>query len=362
LRRLGGTDKKAVTMDLQFSIDGARSSMENPEVHSGAALSAWQGGPFLAADVGGTHARLALVQRRPDGSIEIIDHHKYACADFSSLTAIVADFLAAPGCGPVHDAAIGCAGMRRDDLVISINLPWPISLSELRALGIERVAAVNDFVAVAHAVQCMNPGNSVLLSGPNVVATDGPMLVIGPGTGLGAAYRVPNGLQAMVIPSEAGQMAFAPGNAREMAVLAKMLESATHVSNEQIVSGPGLLKLYKALCAIDGAAPRHASPAAVVDAARTGDDAHATEAVRIFCDVLGSLLGDLVMVGGATSVYIAGGIVPKIRDFIDGSHFRTRFANKGVMRTLLEQVPVWLIDNPHKGVIGAASWYLTQSA
>jgi len=348
-------------MDWQSGTDGARSSMENPEVHSGAALSAWQGGPFLAADVGGTHARLALVQRRADGSIEILDHHKYACADFPSLTAIVADFLAAPGREPVHDAAIGCAGMRRDDLVISINLPWPISLSELRALGIGRVAAVNDFVAVAHAVQCMNPGNSVLLSGPSVVAADGSMLVIGPGTGLGAAYRVPNGAHALVIPSEAGQMAFAPGNAREIAVLAKMLEVVSHVSNEQIVSGPGLLKLYKALCAIDGAAPRQASPAAVVDAARTGDDPHAIEAVRIFCDVLGSLLGDLVMVGGATSVYIAGGIMPKIRDFIDGSHFRARFANKGVMRTLLEQVPVWLIDNPHKGVIGAASWYLAQS-
>src|SRR5688572_27830928 len=116
-------------MDLQFSIEGVRSSMENPDVHSGAALSARQGGPFLAADVGGTHARIALVQRRPDGSIEILDHQKYACADFPSLTAIIADFLATPGRGPIHDAAIGCAGMRRDDLVISINLPWSISLS-----------------------------------------------------------------------------------------------------------------------------------------------------------------------------------------------------------------------------------------
>jgi glucokinase len=362
LREPGGVDKKAVMMDWQSGNDGARSSMEHPADHSAAALPARQGGRFLAADVGGTHARLALVQRQSDGSIAILDHYKYACADFPSLTAIVADFLAVPGRGPVHDAAIGCAGMRRDDLVISINLPWPISLSELRGLGIERVAAVNDFVAVAHAVQCMNPANSVLLSGPSVVATDGPMLVIGPGTGLGAAYRVPNGPQAMVIPSEAGQMAFAPGNAREIAVLAKLLEAAPHVSSEQVVSGPGLLKVYKALCAIDGVAPRQASPAEVVEAARADNDPQAAEAVRIFCDALGSLLGDLVMVGGATSVYIAGGIMPKIRDFIDGSHFRTRFTNKGVMRTLLEQVPVWLIDNPHKGVIGAASWYLTQPA
>jgi glucokinase len=55
--------------------------------------------------------------------------------------------------------------MHRDDLVISTNLPWPVSLSELWNLGIARVAAVNDFVAVAHAVQGMNSDNNVLLSG-----------------------------------------------------------------------------------------------------------------------------------------------------------------------------------------------------
>lgn len=344
-------------MNYQPSPQGARKSVPNHVINSGVALSARQGAPFLATDVGGTHARLALVQRTDDGTIEILDHHKYACADFASLTDIVADFLAERG--PVNDAAIGCAGMRRDDLVISINLPWPVSLSELRNLGIARVAAVNDFVAVAHAVQCMNSDNSVLLTGP-ATAMPGPMLVIGPGTGLGAAFRVPNGNQTVVLPSEAGQVAFAPGNARELAVLAKMLESRTHVSNEHIVSGPGLLKLYNTLCALDGVTPRQPTPAAVVDAARAGQEGQAIEAARIFCDVLGSVLGDLVMVGGATSVYIAGGIMPKMRDFIEGSAFRARFANKGVMRTMLEQVPVWLIDHPHKGVIGAASWYLSQ--
>lgn len=316
--------------------------------------------PFLATDVGGTHARLALVRRGADGAIEVLDQHKYTCADFPSLTAIVAEFLAKPGRGPVHDAAIGCAGMRRDDMVISLNLPWPVSLAELHGLGIQRVAAVNDFVAVAHAVQCMNPANSLLLAGPDAPATTGPMLVIGPGTGLGAAYRIPHGDRWLVLPSEAGQMAFAPGNAREMAVLAHMQAGMAHVSNEQFASGPGLLKLYTALCALDGVAPRASTPAGVAEAARAGSDAQALEAARMFCGALGAILGDLVMVGSATSVYIAGGIMPKMRDFLPDSGFHARFTGKGIMRGMLEQVPVWLIDNPHKGVIGAATWYLQQ--
>jgi glucokinase len=235
-----------------------------------------------------------------------------------------------------------------------------VSLSELRALGIDRVEVVNDFVAVAHAVQCMRDGDSLLPGDRAGPPPPGPTLVVGPGTGLGAAVRVPHGDGAVVLPCEAGQLAFAPGNAREIAVLAKMLEAGPYVSSEQVVSGPGLFKLYATLCAIDGVDVRQDTPSAVVEAARRGDDTHAVEAVRIFCEAFGSLLGDLVIASAATSVYIAGGIVPRIRDLFDAGAFRARFVNKGLMRKVLEQVPVRLIDNPHNGVIGAAAWYLAQ--
>lgn len=328
-------------------------------MNTGTAASVMQGTPFLAMDVGGTHARLAIVQRKSDGTIRILDQQQYVGGEFESLNDITADFLSAPGRGPVDDVAIGCTGVLRDDRVMSNNLPWPVAVSELRRLGIARVAIVNDFVAVAHAVQCMNPGNSVLLSGP-AVAMPGPALVIGPGTGLGAAYRIPSGNRTIVLPSEAGQIALAPGNPRELAVLGKMMERSAHVSAEQITSGPGLLKLYRTLCELDGVPSRQETPAAVADAARAGET-QALEAALMFCDVLGSQLGDLVMVGSATSVYIASGIVQQMRDFMDRSHFRARFTNKGVMRTALDQVPVWLIEHPHKGIIGAAAWYVEHS-
>lgn len=342
-------------------MSGSTMTRTEPVSRMAEAPSLQRGAPFVAADVGGTHARVALVRRGRDGAIEILDHRQYACADYPSLAPIVADFLAAPGRPQVHDAVIGCAGVRRGDLVVGTNLAWPVSLSELRALGIDRVVVVNDFVAVAHAVQCMRDGDSLLpgddRGGP---LPPGPTLVVGPGTGLGAAIRVPHGEGAVVLPCEAGQLAFAPGNAREIAVLAKMLETAPYVSSEQVVSGPGLFKLYSALCAIDGVDPRQRAPSAVVDAARRGDDAHAVEAVQIFCEAFGSLLGDLVIASAATSVYIAGGIVPRIRDLLDASTFHARFVNKGLMRPMLEQVPVRLIDDPHNGVIGAAAWYLVQ--
>jgi glucokinase len=353
-RRLD-TTTTALTMS---SSQTARISVPSPTMNIRDAASVLQGAPFLAMDVGGTNARLAIVQRKPDGTIGILDQQQYAGAGFDSLNDIAADFLSTRG--PVDDIAIGCTGVLRDDKVMSNNLPWPVSLAELRSLGIARVAVVNDFVAVAHAVQCMSPDNSVLLSGPTV-AMPGPTLVVGPGTGLGAAYRIPTGNRTAVLPSEAGQIALAPGNPRELAVLAKMMENRSHVSAEQITSGPGLLKLYRTLCALDGVPARQETPAAVTDAARAGET-QALEAVLMFCDVLGSQLGDLALVGSATSVYIAGGIVSKMRDFMDRSRFHARFINKGVMRAALDQVPVWLIDYPHTGLVGAAAWYLEQSA
>lgn len=318
------------------------------------------GTPFLATDIGGTHARMALVRADDGGAIEVLDTRKYACAAWPALAPIVADFL---GGRMVDDAAVGCAGMRRGDTIVSINLPWPVSLPDLRALGIARAAAVNDFVAVAHATQCMGDADGVALRpGVAAPAEPGPVLVVGPGTGFGAALRVPAGDRWLVLASEAGQVSLAPGTARERQLLAALQGERGYVSAEQVVTGPGLLQAYRTLCALDGAAPRHALPAGVAGAAAAGDDPHAAEAVAVFCAQFASLLADTVLVTGATRVFVAGGIVPKLLPLFERSDFGERFLDKGAMRPVLERVPVRVIDHPHKGVIGAASWYLQQSA
>jgi len=316
------------------------------------------GKPFLAADIGGTHARMALVRVRADGHIELLDQHKYLCADFPGPAPIVAEFLSTRA--SVDDAAIGCAGLRQGQTVISINLPWPIELEQIRALGIARVAAVNDFLAVAHATQCMGAGDGVPLTPAADSPEPGTVLVVGPGTGFGAALRVPTNHGWLVLPSEAGQVSLAPGNARERALLAQLQGPAGYVRAEHVVCGPGLCTTYHALCALDGVPPRCQTPADIATAAAVGEDRQATEAAAIFCAQFGSVLADTVMVTAATRVYVAGGIITKFLPLLKRSDFLARFLDKGVMREVLERVPVRLIDHPHKGVIGAAAWYAQQ--
>jgi glucokinase len=314
---------------------------------------------FIAADVGGTNARIGVVRANGGGSLAVLAYRKYSCGDYPSLTAILQDFVATHASAAGIDCmAIASAGVVLDDEVINSNLPWRISLSDMRReLQLRELHVINDFAAAAHGVQCLDPSESRLLTPGIPVAEPGPVLVIGPGTGLGAAICIPNPGGTVVLPTEAGMSAFAPGSDREIEILRWLWRRTRHVSTEQLVSGPGLVNLYDALCAIHGTEPELRAPAAITDAARRGD-AIAREAVLAFCGLLGSVIGDLTVIGSARAVFIAGGIVPQLLDFLASSDFHSRLIDKGAMRAVLERVPVRLIENERLGVIGAANWFL----
>ncbi len=316
--------------------------------------------PFLAADVGGTHARVALMRAtRGDGDYTMLAYRKFACADFTGLSELLRAFVEGDATLPVRRCVIACAGKVIGDTIVNDNLAWPVSLSRLRdALAFDDVALLNDFEALGYALDDVDDTGSLLLCGPaNSVA--GPVLVFGPGTGLGAALRLEDTSGVRVLASEAGQVDFAPGTAREREVLARLAPSDSYVPYERILSGPGLLTLYATLCELRGQAPRLATPEAVTAAACEGTDGDAIETVEIFCSVLGSFAGNLAMAFMAEGgVYLAGGVLPQIRALLQQSHFEQRFLNKGGMREFLLRVPVRLIEHGRHGVMGAARWYL----
>ena len=105
------------------------------------------------------------------------------------------------------------------------------------------------------------------------------------------------------------------------------------------------------------------APTQITAAALAGSDALARESLEVFCGLLGSAVGDMALLYGVHGgIYLAGGILPQIREFLMQSTFVERFLDKGPMRTALEQIPVRLVEHGQLGVIGAASWYLDQRA
>ncbi|WP_430392223.1 glucokinase [Dyella sp. 20L07] len=318
---------------------------------------------FLAADVGGTHARIGLVSQQPDGPrpVTVLQYHRYACAEWPSLTAVLKDFVhQLDHSVHVDRCAVASAGYVLGDAIVNDNLPWPVSIRDIRdSLGIEQLAVVNDFEAVAYATQFLVHADTTPVIESTAAPAVGPVLVMGPGTGLGSAVLLPGQPHATVLATEAGQIALAPGNEREIEILRYLARERAYVSFEHALSGPGLLNLYRAICALSAQAPVLVAPSQVTQAALARSDAAAIEALDVFCGLLGSFVGDLVLLYGARGgVFLAGGILPQIRDVLLTSSFRQRFFNKGVMRAFLQQVPVRLMEHGQHGVIGAAGLYL----
>lgn len=326
----------------------------SPRPHHGAA-------PLLAADVGGTHVRVGLVDACAPDTLQ--HYRRYACADFAGLAEVLQAYVVAvPAAATVRRGVLATAGHAREDgSVLSVNLPWPVVPMHIRtALGFDELALVNDFEALAHAGAATDAHVLLRLSGPEV-APAGPVLVVGPGTGLGAAVRIPgrHGL-VQVLATEAGQASLTATTDLEMAVLREFLRERRHVPIEHALSGPGLLRLHLALARVRGIAPTQATPDAISAAAGAGD-VLAHDTLELFCALLGGAVGDMALLYGARGgVQLAGGILPQIRDFLARSSFVPRFLDKGPMRESLLRIPLTLVEHGQLGVIGAASWYLAR--
>jgi glucokinase len=127
------------------------------------------------------------------------------------------------------------------------------------------------------------------------------------------------------------------------------------VSAERVLSGSGLVNLYQALCALDGATTRTLTPAQITAAALDRSDAQCVAAVSQFTAFLGNVAGNLALTLGARGgVFIGGGIVPRLGAAFDAALFRRHFESKGRFSEYLASIPTSVIVAPAPGLLGAA--------
>ena len=319
---------------------------------------------FLATDIGGTHARISLICPNDEAGfpVTMLAYRDYVCAQWPNLTAIFRDFLEQTGVQHVNHCVVASTGYVFNGIIVNENLPWTVDISDLRAtLQVDHFEVINDFEAVAYSAQFLRQTDTMPVIDTHVPSAPAPVLVVGPGTGFGCAVLLPGQPHASVLPTEGGHAALAPGNEREIEVLRLLMQRFDYVSSEHVLSGPGLLNLYQAICRLHHVSPTLTQAAQISVAALTGEDDVALETLHIFCAMLGSFVGDLaVSCGTRGGVFLAGGILPKIADFLRRSQFAERFLSKGVTRQYLEQIPVRLMEHGKLGVLGAASLYLNR--
>lgn len=319
--------------------------------------------PYIVADIGGTNARFALVTGKTQNNF-LIDHiHVLSAREYPSCAAALRAYLEKIGGMKPLSACLAIAGPVVGDLVRMTNLSWEFScVAMAKEFGFQHFVAMNDFAAVAAACGELTDEHLVTVK-LGTEERNATKAVFGPGTGLGVAGLVNHGGRWQPVPCEGGHVNIAPATAFEADVIKAAISQHGHVSAEMFLSGPGLVNLYKAICAVRGQQPGEVTPAAITSAALSGGDALMTQTLSTFCSLLGSFAGNLALTYGAKGgVYMAGGILPRFSDYLILSDFNQRFASKGVMSHYVESIPAKLIVHPETAFVGAAAWLEQQIA
>lgn len=299
--------------------------------------------PRLLGDIGGTNARFAW-QQAP--AAELIDVATYPCKDHVSLLAAMQHYLRQRGKPAPRWCAIGIANPVTGDHVQMTNHHWSFSISGVQAaLGAERFLVVNDFTALALALPTLARAELQQVGGGAPVA-GGPVGLIGPGTGLGVSGLVPSvhGHGMVPLGGEGGHVSLAGAEDFEDEVIRQLRRRFGHASAERALSGPGLVNLYEAACALAGVAAQAHGADEVTRAALAGTDPQCVQAVDTFFSLLGTAAGNLALsLGARGGVYIGGGIVPRLGERIQASRFRERFDSKGRFTPYLSAIPVYVV-------------------
>ncbi|MCF6323798.1 MAG: glucokinase [Gammaproteobacteria bacterium] len=323
---------------------------------------------ILAGDVGGTNTRLVYVEYDVESPVRY--EKTFASMDYESIVEVVEEFLSCFGIKrPLDVACLAVAGPVIAGSVSLTNLPWKITEEALSgALQTEHVCLINDLVAAGFAIPflndsamlCIKPGSSRQQSGAVADA-----VVIGVGTGLGAAHLVGQGDHYRVLSSEAGHAAFAPGNEVQSKLLSWMQRQQSHISIELLLSGRGIYTLYQFFrdevglpeARSIGRALQLGDPAQLIsEHAMAGDDSLCTQTLNCFIDIYAAVIGDIALhYYPLSAVYLVGGIPLKIQPLLISRKqiFAERLCNKGLMHDNLQQLSIKLVIDDSTGCDGA---------
>ena len=322
--------------------------------------------PSVVADIGGTNARFGIVDGSKDehGRLDVAQQKTFRCAEYKSFEDVFSEYLSSLNGTAPKNACIAIAGPVAGSSMKMTNLDWTVCSKSLgQTFALKNVKLINDFGALAYASMLLKDHEiEVIYSGVDnhEINTEANRVVMGPGTGLGIAGLIRTGNCWHPVCGEGGHVSFAALDNHQAAIRSALLSLSTdepHLSLENLLSGQGLVNLYKANCMINGVDIEDKTPSEVSKEASNKTNDQSVQAVHDFTHILGASLGDTALTLGAFGgVFLCGGILPKIVDLIDKDVLVEAFVNKGVQRKLVEAIPIYLVSAPMPALVGAAHW------
>lgn len=316
-------------------------------------------GVILVGDAGGTNVRFALA-RSDGGRISLSEIWKRPGADYPSFAAALDVFLAETK-PTLAAAAFGLAGVIEDGKVELLNRGWTVDIEALKPrLGVERIVAVNDFVAMARSAPEL-AGDQVRQIHAGQPDPKGSLAIGGPGTGFGIGVLKWSEQGWIVLGGEGGHQVFTPQTDIEWKLSEKMRPAyGGYLSNEIVTAGAGFSETRDALHEVMGMKPRPLNQAEIIEAARAGDPV-AVEFCRIRARAVMLSLGNLALMATATGgVFIAGGVAQHIEPWLRERGALDRFYKRGLRSGMVKPIPISLIASEAAPLIGAAHLWLDQ--
>ena len=313
---------------------------------------------ILVGDVGGTNCRLALAEKTAFGTIELHHSERFSVNQYKHFHDVVHEYLISKKVKP-KQAAFAFAGPKFDDEIRMTNVDWMVSENDLiKEFGFSRAVVLNDFVAMANGARVIpDDGFEILI--PGKVNYNKPVAVLGPGTGLGVSCILP-GRPPRIIATEGGHSSFSAQSELELLILKYWQKKISYVSSEILISGPGLFRIYSALCNILGETAVCTRENEIVAAAEANPNSVARQSVIVFCNMLATFSGNVAFTTGATGgVVLAGGVTRHISPFIDESNFIKRFRVRGHGTWFMQEIPVRIIKAHFVALYGAAEMVLS---
>ena len=345
--------------------------------------------PILIGDIGGTNVRLRIVKITKDMNAphEIIEKGKLSTQKYPSLEAALEEYL-----GKYKDsenypqyAVIGIPGPVKNNEILKLaNIPhWPKANGDefAKKFNMKQFIFLNDFTCNAYGIQTNLKLNEDYIIINDVPPQEGGVIgIIGPGSGLGTSYLIkdPKNEFYSIGSCEGGHMDFFSKNKKhfELAEFTKKLIGKDILCIERLLSGQGLIPMYKFLFSTEKNVGRDEELGKKIDALNDlknvlevdklnyelvskglkNECPLCKKVIELFVEIFGEVAGNISLYSLPTNgLYLVGGLSIAFQNVIkDTTIFMDHFVNKDTFGYLLKTFPVYLVKNDDLGVLGAA--------
>ena len=295
----------------------------------------------LLVDIGGTNMRYAYSRL---GSNDIFESQRMSLDNLDNFENIVSDLINHTDFN-IKNAVFSIAGPKVLNTIKMTNRSFSANADAIKGnFLLDQCHLLNDWESIGYSLTTTPENNIEYLK--KGMPFNSNSLVLGPGTGLGAAFS--NG--SFVLPTEVGN------TTNWTAALLKnfnIKNNDNFLILEDIVSGNGISKLYKAVSG------ESVSAEEVITRFNSNEN-YAEEVINGFIKSLAHVLSDLALsyVPG-NGIYLAGGLSRTLAALIDHDSFEVEFlANKSsVHKDLLKNIKIGVITREHTCLYGNLNYF-----